>query len=98
MNRQPNRPRPVSLLVMLGANVVVAAVACVACFGLFSILPFSVAIVILPVNFFVFAFFHERMSGQQYFWLANGLFVATLGALMLAILLFGRSPFDFMLG
>jgi hypothetical protein len=97
----PQNKRPaqqVSLAVMLIGNSIVALAALTLCVGMFSILPFSVSVMVLPINFFAFAFFHDRMTSRQYIWLAILLFVGVLTVLMLGIAVFGRQPFAFLLG
>jgi hypothetical protein len=83
---------------MLGVNSAITLVGFAACLVMFSILPVSGLAIALPVNFFAFAFFHDRMTNRQYFAFAIGTFATIFGILLLLILMFGRRPFGFLLG
>lgn len=96
------QPRPasrsVSLVGMLAAHGLVLGVALLLCVGLFSILPLSAAVLAFPLNLLLFVLAHHRLTSFQYAWVVAMLYAGLLGSLILGITVFGRGPFERLLG
>ena len=72
------RPRPVSLLAMLVVNSGLACGGLGLSVMIFSLIPLAAAAIALPLNFFAFAFYEDRLSGAGYLRLVGVLYFAIL--------------------